>query len=188
MKRTSLYLLVIIVILGFSVVVFLEDEEEKEEQVDYQYQIKESRIISYLGQERRWDLQLEEVIEPLVTDDDQLERIIAQGVKDGKFFEGEQVRYNLDVERLIYKQESKDLQLRGDVQLKESTGQQIRTEKLDWLAEEQKFRTDSPVSYLFDDGELSAGGMIVDLTAEVIDFTIGVEMTFDFEGADSDEK
>ncbi|WP_408955163.1 LPS export ABC transporter periplasmic protein LptC [Natroniella sp. ANB-PHB2] len=188
MKRTSLYLLVIIVMLGFSLVVFLEGEEEEGEQVDYQHKIKEARVVSYLDRDRRWDLLLEEVIEPLATDEEQLERIVAHQVKEGKFFEGEQVRYNLAVERLIYDQQSENLELRGNVQLKESMGQEIKTERLDWLAEDQKFRTDSSVIYLFNDGQLSAGGMIVDLTEEIIDFKAGVEMTFNFEGADNDEE
>ncbi|MCK8827337.1 LPS export ABC transporter periplasmic protein LptC [Natroniella acetigena] len=188
MKRTKLYLLVVIVILGVSGLVVCLEVEEEEEQVDYQYQIREARIVSYLDRERRWALQLEQVIEPLVTDEQEEEKIIAHQVEEGKFFEGKQVRYNLAVDRLNYDQQSEDLQLRGNVRLTENTGQEIRTENLDWLAAEEEFRTDSPVIYLFNDGQLSAGGMTADLTAEVIDFTAGVEMTFNFKGADSNEE
>lgn len=187
--KTKRYLLVILIV---SMTAFLyfkvsKDEDKKGEAPKYNYQVKKPQVISYEKGEKRWDIKADNVLEPKIKEN-QKEKIILNDIRDGKLFEDGEIKYHLEVKKIIYFSKSEDMNLRGNIKLISDEGEEIRTERLDWKDESKEFLSDDGVNVKLKSANISAKRMKMDTENEIMDFDSGVEMTFEIEGVGNDEE
>ncbi|WP_027339498.1 LPS export ABC transporter periplasmic protein LptC [Halonatronum saccharophilum] len=192
MKKTNVYLLIILVVIiggGFLVYEIITSSGEVDSpDPKYQYQIRESRVVSYDGGEKRWDILALRLLEPRLSRDDNEARMILEDITEGKLFNRGKVEYRLNANRATYYKSSKNVNLEGNVILKQKSGEEIRGEKLRWVDRSQELISNEDVWVKLLDGDLYAKSMVMDLEKDIVDFSGGVEMEFDMRGAEEDEE
>ncbi len=148
----------------------------------YKYQLDYPKIVTYSKGNKEWDIDALEILVPKDEDDQKEEKIILKAIKDGKLFDNDQVKYTLDADRLVYIKDNKNIKIEGNIKLETDLGEEIQTEKLDWIDEKKEFMSDSEVVVKLKDGNLKAKSMKIDMEDDWIDFSGQVEMNFELEG------
>jgi len=191
MKKIKIILAIILFVsLTFATLSFFysnESQEDDETSPDYQYQIDSPRVITYNKGDKRWDITANQILIPKSEDEKKETEVILKDIQNGELFNKGEVEYTLDADQIVYLKETKDIKLKGNVRLDKLDGEEIRTEKLDWLDKRKEFVTDDNVKVTLDDGELFAKKMRMDVENDIIDFSGNVEMEFDLKGDDPNE-
>ncbi len=193
LKMKSRYWVVVIIIpiifIGLASFLVVKKEAKKQVDLDYQYQAMTPRIISYHQGDKRWDIIADRVLQPKEDGDDKKEsKIILSNIKEARMFKEEQVEYELDAKQVIYFNTNKDIHLKGDVKLSQIEGEEIITQRLDWIDKKREFRTDMGVEVNLGDGHLTAKRMTIDTDNNFIDFSDNVEMEFEIVEGEANEK
>lgn len=190
MKKIKIILAILFISLIFTSLSFFysnESQEEDDTSPNYQYQIDSPRVITYNNGDKRWDITANQILIPKDEDKKKETEVILKDIQKGELFNKGEVEYTLDAEEIVYFKGSKDIKLKGNIRLDKVDGEEIRTEKLDWLDKRKEFVTDNDVKVTLDDGELFAKKMRMDVENDIIDFSGNVEMEFELKGAGSDE-
>ncbi|MGM0370499.1 MAG: LPS export ABC transporter periplasmic protein LptC [Bacillota bacterium] len=193
LKNNKIYLVVILllIIMGGFLWNQLKNQSEQnseEEISEYQYQVADPQLVSYSDGNKRWDIESETITQPKTEDKEEKTKVILKKVKDGKLYSNEKLEYKVQADEIIYFEKSKNIELYGNVRLKQIAGDQIFADKLNWNDETKKLKTDSGVKVKMNDGDLSAQKMNLNLETKIIDFTDDVTMTFKVRGAQGDEE
>ncbi|PRX35732.1 LPS export ABC transporter protein LptC [Orenia metallireducens] len=190
MKKIKIILAILFISLTFASLSFFysnESQEEDDTSPNYQYQIDSPRVITYNNGDKRWDITANQILIPKDEDKKKETEVILKDIQKGELFNKGEVEYTLDAEEIVYFKGSKDIKLKGNIRLDKVDGEEIRTEKLDWLDKRKEFVTDNDVKVTLDDGELFAKKMRMDVENDIIDFSGNVEMEFELKGVGSDE-
>lgn len=190
MKKIKIILAILFISLIFTSLSFFysnESQEEDDTSPNYQYQIDSPRVITYNNGDKRWDITANQILIPKDEDKKKETEVILKDIQKGELFNKGEVEYTLDAEEIVYFKGSKDIKLKGNIRLDKVDGEEIRTEKLDWLDKRKEFVTDNDVKVTLDDGELFAKKMRMDVENDIIDFSGNVEMEFELKGVGSDE-
>lgn len=192
-KKNSLYWGLIILLIVGGIVSWnyfkTKSSSDSEEKISkYQYQVDDPQLISYSNGNKRWDIESETITQPKTEDDDEKVRVILEKVKDGKLYSNNKLEYKVNANKIIYFEKNKNIELYGDVELKEISGDKIFADELQWNDKKKNLKTKTGVRVKMKDGHLSAQNMHLNLEKEVIDFTGNVTMTFKIRGAQGNEK
>ncbi|WP_018248167.1 LPS export ABC transporter periplasmic protein LptC [Orenia marismortui] len=177
----------ILIISGLCFLYFSGDESTTKEIPNYQYQIDDSRVVTYDAGDKRWDITALEILVPK-SEEEKSKKVILSDIQKGQLFKNNKAKYDLDAEKIIYFKEKKDITLKGNIKLKEISGEEIETEELDWIDKRKEFVSKADVNVKFKDGNLFAKKMRMDVENNIIDFSGEVEMEFDLKGDGNDEK
>ena len=183
-------LLLLILLVGIIVRLNLKEEstsESKEEVGDYQYQVSKPQLISYSNGEKSWYIESETITQPKAGDDEE-RKVILKNIKEGKLYAHNKLKYIVDANKITYYEQSKNVELQGDVSLAETGGEKVLSDFFFWDEEAKNLTTDQGVTVKMKDGKLTAKKMNLDLETQVMDFTGNVVMTFKVEGAESNEE
>lgn len=183
-------LVVLVLIVGVIIRVKLTEESESnspEKVGDYQYHVSKPQLISYSNGEKSWYIESETITQPKTGDDKEI-KVILKNIKEGKLYANNKLKYLVDANKITYYEQSKNIELEGAVSLAETRGEKMLSDFFFWDEEQKNLTTDEGVTVKMKDGKLTAERMKLDLETQVIDFTGNVVMTFQVEGAESDEE
>jgi LPS export ABC transporter protein LptC len=190
-RNKSYIILIIIIFLGAGLLWNYfngkSESDTSDEVADYQYQVQQPQLLSYSNGEKRWHVESETITQPKSKEDSK-EKVILEDIKEAKLYSNNQLKYRVDAAKITYFEESKDIELQGNVCLEEINGDKIFADSFKWDEGAKNLQTNDGVRVEMETGNLTAEKMNLDLKTNIIDFTGNVQMNFQVKGAGKDEK